>query len=519
MRRWGLVVAGIAAACWLLPGSVAALPPSSPEIAMTLFVTPDGSGGCSAVAPCSLREALVHVPSGGVIYVGQGTYTSTGGAVAVITKSLTLLGGWERRTVDPIVRDPVAFPSILDGQGARRGASISGDITTTLDGFTITGGNAAGLGDCGHPLITACGGGILVSQAHAILSNNIITGNTAAITRTEDFAGFAIGGGIALIDTVGTVITGSVIVSNAASLKEFGRGGGVAVYCLAGGVGTQVVNNQIISNVGAVSEGNDYGAGGYGGGGYARNCDDTLFQGNIVAGNSAARIIPYSGAGGLEQFDGSGVYLDNLVQGNRGRYAMRVSLGSARLERNRLLDNETTLGLQMIGVAEGAPSLVNNIVANSGSAFAASGSYPSTVMTVTLLHNTLAGSGSGTGVYAICATVYLTNTIIAGFAQGITESQAYSSSVIPDHTLFWETTVTGTMGSDWVSGDPLFVNAPAGDYHIGPGSAAINQGVWTSVLADIDGEPRLGFPDIGADEYWAPGSLRRIFLPLVLRGG
>jgi hypothetical protein len=74
MRRWGLVVAGIAAACWLLPGSVAALPPSSPEIAMTLFVTPDGGGACSAGSPCSLQTALIAVPSGGVIYAGQGTY-------------------------------------------------------------------------------------------------------------------------------------------------------------------------------------------------------------------------------------------------------------------------------------------------------------------------------------------------------------------------------------------------------------------------------------------------------------
>ena len=38
---------------------------------------------------------------------------------------------------------------------------------------------------------------------------------------------------------------------------------------------------------------------------------------------------------------------------------------------------------------------------------------------------------------------------------------------------------------------------------------------WLS--ADIDGEPRLGVPDLGADEYWISGGFWRHYLPIVHR--
>ena len=48
----------------------------------------------------------------------------------------------------------------------------------------------------------------------------------------------------------------------------------------------------------------------------------------------------------------------------------------------------------------------------------------------------------------------------------------------------------------------MFVNAPAGDFHIQDGSAAIGVGTDTGVATDIDGEarPGLGGVDVGADE-------------------
>jgi uncharacterized repeat protein (TIGR01451 family) len=67
------------------------------------------------------------------------------------------------------------------------------------------------------------------------------------------------------------------------------------------------------------------------------------------------------------------------------------------------------------------------------------------------------------------------------------------------------TVVSGTVA---VRGDPAFVDPDSGDYHIRPGSAAVNAGVDVGPAAfcsrDIDGDLRAdGRPDIGADELVA----------------
>jgi hypothetical protein len=64
-------------------------------------------------------------------------------------------------------------------------------------------------------------------------------------------------------------------------------------------------------------------------------------------------------------------------------------------------------------------------------------------------------------------------------------------------------------------GDPAFVGS--GDYRLTAASPARNWGWPTDVERDIDGERRDPLPDLGADEYFDPGSIRQVYLPLVLR--
>jgi hypothetical protein len=138
----------------------------------------------------------------------------------------------------------------------------------------------------------------------------------------------------------------------------------------------------------------------------------------------------------------------------------------------------------------------------------------------TLRHTTIVGQGEGshTGVYVIgsipgfdVSDVSLTNTLLVGWDQGI-----YASGVT---TVGLEATLWGSgvwaNGADWaggtpvstgtvnVWGDPGFVDAAVGDYHLGPRSAAIDAGVDAGVPTDIDGDqrPRGCAADIGADEY------------------
>ena len=55
---------------------------------------------------------------------------------------------------------------------------------------------------------------------------------------------------------------------------------------------------------------------------------------------------------------------------------------------------------------------------------------------------------------------------------------------------------------DCESRDPEFVRPSANDYHIGVLSYAINRGKSNiGVYYDLDGNPRVTIPDIGAYEY------------------
>ena len=71
-------------------------------------------------------------------------------------------------------------------------------------------------------------------------------------------------------------------------------------------------------------------------------------------------------------------------------------------------------------------------------------------------------------------------------------------------TLSQFNAATGTDGdiiSNNFEGDPLFVDAANGDFHLREGSAAINAGINVGLTKDYDGNSIVGLPDIGAFEY------------------
>ncbi|NIU61735.1 MAG: hypothetical protein GWN66_10405, partial [Pseudomonas stutzeri] len=166
--------------------------------------------------------------------------------------------------------------------------------------------------------------------------------------------------------------------------------------------------------------------------------------------------------------------------------------------------------------------VVNNILAGNQASRGATawlGGMASFPVSTTLVHNTLVGGppgGEGVWVGAY-VTAKLVNNVIVSHTMGITNTGPASSTVAADHTLFYGNDVDygpGVGSANEVGGDPLFVDPDHGDYHIRPGSAAIDQGTDAGVTSDVDGDPRpIGpLPDLGADE-----ALPRMFLPLVLR--
>jgi len=114
------------------------------------------SGDCTDhQSPCrTVQYALTQAGHGDTIQVanqsGPAIYTGT----LYINESVTLQGGWNVSyypgggEIYVWGRPPhcEAYRTVLDAQGAGRVISITGSITPTIDCFTITGGDAAGLG-------------------------------------------------------------------------------------------------------------------------------------------------------------------------------------------------------------------------------------------------------------------------------------------------------------------------------------------------------------------------------------
>ncbi len=257
----------------------------------------------------------------------------------------------------------------------------------------------------------------------------------------------------------------------------------------------------------------------------------TLDAGGLYAYGSNITISNcsiYSNTGGSI---GSGLYVaggtvtlvNSVVRGNDGpdySYGMVVD-GSrqATLRGNRIVRNDNGLFLW-----NSWAELSNNLIAaNAGGGLAISGGE------VHAWHTTVADNGQkGIGVGnsgQISASLVLTNTIISGHDTGVQVSGNLFdvSSVRLAATLWHNLTDTQVLEGGRVestqdlTGDPAFVGS--GDYHLTAASPARNRGRSCGVRLDIDGEPRDPLPDLGADEYFDPDSIRSVYLPLVMRGG
>jgi uncharacterized repeat protein (TIGR01451 family) len=214
-----------------------------------------------------------------------------------------------------------------------------------------------------------------------------------------------------------------------------------------------------------------------GGGVYLENSDSILIN-NIISDNSANLF-------------GGGIYLQN---------------SDARFINNVIQSNVGGEGGGGLYVIDGSFVMTNTVLAtnqaNNGGGLYVDGSNTQLEM----LHTTIAENDAtesvffGDGIYVEDGNVVMVNTIVANHDRGI---YLDGGSVEMEYTLWWPTTdgPTGNITSDndfW--GDPLFVDAPAGDYHIQPGSAAVGGGIPAGVDFDLDGHPRGSNPDIGAYE-------------------
>jgi parallel beta-helix repeat protein len=510
-----VVVAALAAAGTLLVLTVLTGPIQAVRAAPgTLCVAPGGTG---CVEPCggcyaSVQAAVSDADPGDEILVAEGVYTTNGAAqVASIDEGITVRGGYT--TTNWIVPHPTTQPAVLDAEGLGRVVYVYGDITPTLEGLWLTNGQAGdsvGIYALGaHPVISGCrvfsnatilnGGGIhLEDSPGAALMNNWVYSNTAAN-----------GGGIHLDNSPGAVLMNNWVYSNTA-----GNGGGIYFQNSAGAT---VVGNEIYSNT-SIHDGGGLTLGGSG-------------SGSVLEDNDVFCNIAYEDGGGINIISSGGATLignrfySNTADETGGGLVIGQS-DDVLLLRNEIFSNTASSGSGLSLFDGQNARLVNTLIVGNRAVGSKGAGVRVVGASVHMLHTTLARNSGVNGVYALggtTATVWMTNTILVSHTVGV-ETGGSLCSINLEATLWgageWANgidvyTMSGSIATGTVNvwGDPGFVAPDGGDYHIGPGSAAIDRGVDAGVTDDIDGDSRpIGLPDLGMDEWGM-----RICLPIALR--
>ena len=392
------------------------------------------------------------------------------------------------------------------GEGAGVWASSADDVQITgNDIYSNTGNdNGGGIhvrasddvqisenlihGNVGAQRQDGVGGGInLFWVEGALIQNNAIYNNIGTDSSWSDDTG--IGGGVYMVESRQIVVANNTITGNVANRNYMGTGGGLSIYSSQD---VLVSQNLIYDNV-AAPESNDSPLSTGGGLRVSYRSTGITLTNNIVIRNQAP-------AGG-----------DGLALIGRGDLPV-----TATLLHNTIADN---------GTAGGQAQQVTASVGNSETSVNPAGLAPVGPgrAELRLLADANPPSRQRSGALAqteaqgILVDVYTTlsgiNTILSGHTLGISVTHPASSTVDMDYTLWWDNVTnysSGVADTNDRSGAPTFVSSVVWDYHIGSGSAAIDQGTDAGVTTDFDGDARphgAGY-DIGADEYTGGVSLR-----------
>jgi hypothetical protein len=413
---------------------------------------PDGSAQQPFAA---VGDAVAAAGPATTVQVAAGVYEES--VTVTGTEDLRLVGGFPPG--DFSLRDPAVHETRLQGAGDRAVVAVVESRGVHLEGFRLTGGGGS---DNGYRIR---GGGVFVDETASDTSivANRIDGN--GVDRGAD-PGDSHGGGIAAYGAGTTTIVGNVIENN-----RGGRGAGIA----AGGT-VVVRGNTVTGNVGV---------GDHGGGLYLYGQVSVI--GNRVEGNSIGTGpvlgTDYGWGGGAIVFgdETSAEFRGNVVTGNTA-----LSAGSGVF-----VDD----GADATLVGELYYANVCNLDGGVG-LFVDSGGQTPTVVQVANV--TIAGHDcpeSSSGGNALLAGVSDEDAPLTQVSVSVASSIFWDNAGMDVRSTGPQIQVTYSLseepvdGTGNVRGDPLFVDAVAADFHLGPGSPAIDAG---DPAADVGDEPDGG---------------------------
>ncbi|MFZ1396726.1 MAG: choice-of-anchor Q domain-containing protein [Candidatus Promineifilaceae bacterium] len=296
-----------------------------------LYVAPGGA--CSGASPCfsTIQAALDEANSDTVIKVASGNYSGvnnipslnrdgfTATQVIAINNTVTIQGGYT--TSDWTSANPEINLTTIDAQGQGRAIYVVGQITPTISGFRITGGQAAELG--GH-MNGDAGGGIYVLSATLNLNDTNIFANQANTINVFSCENgntslSSYGGGLYIAENSHAILNNSTLTNNQAIPADYACYGGG--HGIGGGIynaGELLLNISFITTNIAQGDSDVVGGRGYGGGIYNGSSGNLTLTESSVSDNRARGMDGnLSSGGGIYNASGGKILLnDSTIDNN-----------------------------------------------------------------------------------------------------------------------------------------------------------------------------------------------------------
>jgi hypothetical protein len=420
-----------------------------------------------ATAATNIQDAVDAAVAGDEIVVANGIYATGGlpGNRVTVDKPLSLRS----------INGP-QFTSIDGGQSVRCVYLTNG---ASLSGFTLTNGFVLLIGARSY------GGGVFCESTNAVVSNCVVSGNSAVGVCLCDSGIFGPAGGGVYGGTLNNCILGNNRAWGSYNSRFYGTGGGAKNATLNG--------CTLSENSAALFGGGASGC-------TVNNC--------ALSGNGA----PIGGGA-------AGCTLNNCTLGNNGAAETGGGADSCTLNKCTLSNNRA-YGDYYGGRGGGAAhSTLNNCTLSGNSAEGSSvnaepgyggGAAYSTLNNCTLSANRATESFPGLGVVAPGngggAWSSTLNNCIVYFNTAL-QGANYDSC-----TLNYScTTPQPTSGSGNITNVPLLVDQAFGNLRLHSNSPCINAGLnaFTPAGLDLDGNPRIKGDtlDIGAYEFQSPISI------------